>query len=159
RGAMTLLAGPVGIVIGVLTALSAIFVMLYQNVEWFRNMVNTAWTFITNFIMQQVTTILSWFATFRDQGNSIFMSAMKAIAATIMQGLLTAATHFINWIANILSSIATFFNNLMLSAQTGLVNFVAAIGVGLAHAIARFNQFIMNVMVAIASWIVNLVTT
>lgn len=159
RGSIAFLAGPVGVVIGVLMVLSSVFITLYKNVEWFRNMVNTAWTFITNFIMQQVATILSWFATFRDQGNSIFMSAMKAIAATIMQGLLTAATHFINWIANILSSIATFFNNLTLLVHTGLITFVASIGVGLAHAIARFNQFIMNVMVAIASWIVNLVTT
>src|SRR5699024_3130179 len=97
RGAMTLLAGPVGIVIGVLTALSAIFIMLYQNVEWFRNIVNTVWTWITGFISQQVNTIIGWFNHFREQGNSVFMSAMNAIAATILQGLATAWAHFSAW--------------------------------------------------------------
>src|SRR5699024_10720143 len=70
--ALSFLGGPVSIVIAAITALVAIFVMAYQELEWFRNVVNTVWTFVTTFIQERVQLIIDTFNSFREQGQGIF---------------------------------------------------------------------------------------
>ena len=49
-----LLGGPIGVVIGVLTALGLVLYNLYQTNEEFRNKVNEAWASITTVISDEI---------------------------------------------------------------------------------------------------------
>ncbi|WP_411842113.1 hypothetical protein [Salinicoccus sp. HZC-1] len=159
RGAMVLLSGPVGIVIGVLTALSAVFIMLYQNVEWFRNMVNTAWTFITNFISQQVNAIISWFNFFRSQGQGIFTSAMSAIATVVLTGFVRALAHITNFVSSGLVKIGIFLANLVSDIVGGMARFAAALGTGLVRSLVAIGSFIAQALARMISFGARLVST
>ncbi|WP_020006219.1 phage tail protein [Salinicoccus albus] len=159
RGAMVLLSGPVGVVISVLTALSSIFIMLYQNVEWFRNIVNTAWNWITGFIGQQVQTIIGWFNHFRDQGQNIFMSALSAITATLASGLAQGLATIVNWVINAAVQFGLWASNMISTAVSALAQFAANIASGLANAFTAFVSWIANVISSITAFGVNLVST
>src|SRR5699024_4791529 len=80
--ALSFLSGPVSIVIAAITALVAIFVMAYQELEWFRNIVNTVWSFVSTFIMYKVNEIIMWFNVLREQGQSIYSDSLYAIDIT-----------------------------------------------------------------------------
>lgn len=109
RGAMTLLAGSLGTVIGVVAALAAGFVLLYQNVEWFQKLVDTVWTWIEDFIKEQVDKIIGWYEYFKEEGNSIFKSAMLAILATVIQGFIEIYLWIERKLAEILANVIAKF--------------------------------------------------
>src|SRR5699024_5485726 len=56
--AFTLLSGPVGIVIGAIGMLAIALVAAYNEIEWFRNIVNTVWTFVSTFIQERVALLI-----------------------------------------------------------------------------------------------------
>ena len=159
KGVFTLLSGPVGIAIGALTALSAIFIVLYDNVEWFRNAVDAAWSFITNFISTQVQTIIGWFNYFRDEGNNIFNSAMLAITTTIAQGLIEAALAFTAWISGVLAQIVGFGVSLATNIISALTQFISAIAMKLVEGSLAFTNWFASVIASVVAFGANLVST
>lgn len=120
RGAMKLLSGPVGIVITVITMLTTAFIWLYENVEWFRNVVDRVWNFVTTFISQQIDKIIGWFNFFKEEGNNIFMSAMLAIVATIVEGFIEIYFKIQQKLAEILVEIIAKFNEIKESIKQKL---------------------------------------
>ncbi|MFC7364542.1 MULTISPECIES: phage tail tape measure protein [Bhargavaea] len=58
--AISLIFGPVGVLIAVLLSLIPVFVRLYQENETFRNVVQTVWSFIQNIITQVVSAVVSF---------------------------------------------------------------------------------------------------
>lgn len=158
-GVFALLSGPVGIVIGILTALSVVFILLYDNVEWFRNIVNSVWSFVTSFISQQVSQIITWFNHFRDQGQNIFMAALNAIVATIASGLASGWVTFTGWFAQVLAGIAAWGANLVSSIVSWLAQFTANIASKLAEAASSFISWSTSVISSIIAWGANLVSS
>ena len=159
RGAMVLLSGTVGVVIGVLTALVAIFVMLYQEVEWFRNVVNSVWTFVSTFIQERVALIIETFNSFREQGQGIFEALWSTIVTIISEGLAQTWTSITTWISEILTAFLEWGVGLIESIRTTLAEFALTILTKLLEAKAKFTEWITGVIESIIQFGVNLVET
>src|SRR5699024_7375737 len=125
--AFTLLSGPVGIIIGAIGMLAIALVAAYNEIEWFRNIVNTAWTFVSTFIMNKVNEIIMWFNVFREQGQSIFSAALNAIVTIISEGLAQTWTSITTWISEILTAFLEWGTGLIESIRTTLAEFALTI--------------------------------
>lgn len=158
RGAMVLLSGAVGVVIGVLTALVAIFVMLYQEVEWFRNVVNSVWTFVTTFIQERVALIIETFNQFREQGQGIFEALWNTIVTIISEGLAQTWTSITTWISEILVAFLEWGSRLIESIRTTLAEFAVTILTKLLEAKERFTTWISETIAAIIQFGADLVS-
>lgn len=56
---MAMRANPIGLIISAIMLLIGAFVMAYQNVDWFRNLVDTAWAAIK----VAISAVVTWFTT------------------------------------------------------------------------------------------------
>lgn len=156
---LAFLGGPISIVIAGITALVAGFILLYQNVEWFRNIVNTVWEFVTTFIMTKINEIISWFNYFREQGNNIFISALLAIVGTIATGLATAFLTFTNWFTNVLVAVSAWGAQLVLNIISALTQFALNIAMKLLEAYNNFTTWVANVLTMIIIFGGNLINS
>lgn len=87
--------GPIVLIVGAIAALIAIFVIAYKKLDWFREMVNTAWSLIKDYFLSALTYIkeivmdligkttdfiaekLSWITDFWDENGKQIMSIVK----------------------------------------------------------------------------------
>lgn len=159
RGAMVLLSGTVGVVIGVITALVAIFVILYQEVEWFRNIVNSVWTFVSNFIKERVALIIDTFNQFREQGQGIFEALWNTIVTIISDGLTQTYNSIIQWVASVIAAIVAWGIQLYSTVTSALIQFALTIVAKLLEAKTAFVNWIAETIAAIVTFGINLVTT
>ena len=152
RGAMVLLSGTVGVVIGVITALVAIFVILYQEVEWFRNVVNSVWTFVTNFIQERVALIIETFNQFREQGQGIFEALWNTIVTIISEGLAQTYNSIIQWVANVIAAIVAWGIQLYSTVTSALTQFALSIAMKLIEAKNNFVTWIASTIASIVAF-------
>lgn len=80
-GAFTALSGPIGIIIGVVVGLIAIFVTLWKTNEGFRNACVQAWNIIKTIVTNAITGIITWL----QQLLSIVMSTIQPIIPLLQQ--------------------------------------------------------------------------
>lgn len=142
RGAMILLSGTVGVVIGVLTALVAIFIVLYNEVEWFRNVVNTVWTFVSNFIKERVDLIIETFNGFREEGQGIFEALWNTIVTIVSEGLAETWLKITTWVTETLEKLRIWGEQLGENMKTALALFVLIIGEKLIEAKEKFTTWV-----------------
>ena len=159
RGAMVLLSGTVGVVIGVLTALVAIFVVLYQEVEWFRNVVNSVWTFVSTFIQERVALIIETFNSFREQGQGIFEALWNTIVTIISEGLAQTYNSIIQWVTSVIAAIVAWGIQLYSTVTSALTQFALSIVAKLLEAKSAFVNWIAETIAAIVVFGINLVST
>ena len=152
RGAMVLLSGTVGVVIGVITALVAIFVILYQEVEWFRNVVNSVWTFVSNFIQERVALIIETFNQFREQGQGIFEALWNTIVTIISEGLAQTYNSIIQWVANVIAAIVAWGIQLASTVTSALTQFALSIAMKLIEAKNNFVTWIASTIASIVAF-------
>lgn len=152
RGAMVLLSGTVGVVIGVITALVAIFVILYQEVEWFRNVVNSVWTFVTTFIQERVALIIETFNQFREQGQGIFEALWNTIVTIISEGLAQTYNSIIQWVANVIAAIVAWGIQLYSTVTSALTQFALSIAMKLIEAKNNFVTWIASTIASIVAF-------
>ena len=152
RGAMVLLSGTVGVVIGVITALVAIFVILYQEVEWFRNVVNSVWTFVSNFIQERVALIVETFNQFREQGQGIFEALWNTIITIISEGLAQTYNSIIQWVANVIAAIVAWGIQLYSTVTSALTQFALSIAMKLIEAKNNFVTWIASTIASIVAF-------
>ena len=152
RGAMVLLSGTVGVVIGVITALVAIFVILYQEVEWFRNVVNSVWTFVTTFIQERVALIIETFNQFREQGQGIFEALWNTIITIISEGLAQTYNSIIQWVANVIAAIVAWGIQLYSTVTSALTQFALSIAMKLIEAKNNFVTWIASTIASIVAF-------
>ena len=152
RGAMVLLSGTVGVVIGVITALVAIFVILYQEVEWFRNVVNSVWTFVSNFIQERVALIIDTFNQFREQGQGIFEALWNTIITIISEGLAQTYNSIIQWVASVIAAIVAWGIQLYSTVTSALTQFALSIAMKLIEAKNNFVTWIASTIASIVAF-------
>ena len=152
RGAMVLLSGTVGVVIGVITALVAIFVILYQEVEWFRNVVNSVWTFVSNFIQERVALIIETFNQFREQGQGIFEALWNTIITIISEGLAQTYNSIIQWVASVIAAIVAWGIQLYSTVTSALTQFALSIAMKLIEAKNNFVTWIASTIASIVAF-------
>ncbi|WP_026859348.1 phage tail protein [Jeotgalicoccus psychrophilus] len=150
--ALSFLGGPVSIVIAAITALVAIFVMAYQELEWFRNIVNTAWTFISTFIQERVALIIETFNQFREQGQGIFEALWNTIVTIISEGLAQTYNSIIQWVASVIAAIVTWGIQLASTVTSSLTQFALTIAMKLIEAKNNFVTWIVSTIANIVAF-------
>lgn len=70
--AIAAITGPIGIAVAAITGIIAVVVLAYNKIEWFRNMVNAAWTNIK-------------------EATSVAFTAIKEVIAKVVSGVVTFA--------------------------------------------------------------------
>ena len=157
--AFAFLVGPVSTIIAVIAALTAGFVALYRSNETFRNLVQSAWSFISNFIVSTVATIVTTFNRFRSQGQSIFQSAMSTIGSLISTGFNNAMMFIAQFVANGLMRLQQFGVQIVSNIGVALAQFVSAISTWLTNGLSRIAIFISTAISNLVTFGAQMVTT
>ena len=156
---LAFLGGPISIVIAGIVALVAGFIMLYQKVEGFRNIVNTVWEFVTTFIQERIALIIETFNQFREQGQGIFEAAWNTIVTIITEGLAQTWTAITTWISEVITAFVEWGTGVIESIRTALMAFGLIILTKLLEAKTAFTTWISDIITGIIDFGINLVTT
>lgn len=140
RFAFLLLTGPVGITIGIVSALVAAFIWAYKNIEWFRNGVNGAWTGIKTAAAAFVDWITGSFVPW-------IVNAWKNIVA----GAQAIGPFFVQLWNNIKNTVSTTWN--------AIISFITTtVGAIVSFLMGAWNGFVA-VNVAVWTAILTTITT
>lgn len=150
--AFTLLSGPVGIVIGAIGMLVIALVAAYNEIEWFRNIVNTAWAFISTFIQERVALIIETFNSFREQGQGIFEALWNTIVTIISEGLTQTYNSIIEWVASVIAAIVAWGIQLYSTVTSALTQFALTIAMKLIEAKNNFVTWIASTIASIVAF-------
>lgn len=150
--AFTLLSGPVGIVIAAIGMLAIALVAAYNEIEWFRNIVNTAWTFISTFIQERVALIIETFNSFREQGQGIFEALWNTIVTIISEGLTQTYNSIIQWVASVIATIVAWGMQLVSTVTSALTQFALSIAMKLVEAKNNFVTWIASTIASIVAF-------
>ena len=150
--AFTLLSGPVGIVIAAIGMLVIALVAAYNEIEWFRNIVNTAWTFISTFIQERVALIIETFNSFREQGQGIFEALWNTIVTIISEGLAQTYNSIIQWVASVIAAIVAWGIQLASTVTSALTQFALTIAMKLIEAKNNFVTWIASTIASIVAF-------
>ncbi|NRG26137.1 phage tail tape measure protein [Bacillus circulans] len=96
---MSFLLGPWGLVIAAVVGLGAAFVIAYQKVEWFRDMVNGAWEFIKNTFSSALNFIK----------NNVIVPIMSAVSTFVGEKLAELRAFWAENGAQIVSLVKNYF--------------------------------------------------
>ena len=150
--AFTLLSGPVGIIIAAIGMLAIALVAAYNEIEWFRNIVNTAWTFISTFIQERVALIIETFNSFREQGQGIFEALWNTIVTIISEGLTQTYNSIIQWVASVIATIVAWGMQLVSTVTSALTQFALSIAMKLVEAKNNFVTWIASTIASIVAF-------
>ncbi len=157
--AFAFLSTPITILVGVIAALTMAFSVLYQKNEAFRNLVQQVWSYISNFIVSTVATIVMTFNNFRAQGQSIFQAAMSTIVSLISTGFNNAMMFIAQFIANGLMRLRQFGVQIVANIGVALARFVSAIGTWLTNGLSKIAIFISTAISNLVTFGAQMVTT
>ena len=109
--AFTALTGPVGIVIGAIAGLTAVFVALYKNNEDFRNKVNETWNEVKEIIAGIIEVIKELFSAFIDFAIILWekygedLTRIVSSAFSVISSVISTALNAIKDIIKIVTSL------------------------------------------------------
>ena len=135
---LAFLGGPISIVIAGIVALVAGFIMLYQKVEGFRNIVNTVWEFVTTFIQERIALIIETFNQFREEGQGIFEAAWNTIVEIIRQGLIDSY----NWIVEKFTQTKNYIQEVWENIKQVIRSKIQEV---LQNIIVKFTEIVVNI--------------
>ncbi len=120
---LALSMNPIGIVITLLVALAATFITLYTKCEWFRNGVNTVWSYIKS--------IFSGFSSFFKGVFSRDWTQTFGLLGVPINSFLNQTKSIINGVKGVFNGLITFFKGIFTGnwrmAFQGLANVVKSI--------------------------------
>ncbi|MFA7745102.1 hypothetical protein [Salinicoccus roseus] len=157
--AFAFLSTPITIIVGVIATLTAAFSILYQKNEAFRNLVQQVWSYISNFIVSTVATIVMTFNNFRAQGQSIFQAAMSTIVSLISTGFNNALMFIGQFIVNGLMRLRQFGVQIVANIGVALAQFVSAISTWLTNGLSKIAIFISTAISNLVTFGAQMVTT
>lgn len=131
--AFTALTGPIGIIIGVIVALVAVIVYLWNTNENFRNMIISAWNSIVATISAAVGSIVNWFMQLWasiQQTLQPIMPILQMLGQVFMQVLGVIVTQIIQTLITNFQLLWTTIS-VVFTAIGGIISVVVQIIVGL----------------------------
>ena len=132
-----MLANPISLVIIAIVALVAIFVVLWNKCEWFRNFWIGLWEKIKNAVSQAVENIKK------------FLDNMK----TVIDGVKNNISIFFENIKNFISQVANNIKNFIESVKLVLSTIVTFIDTNVIQPIKNVIQAFLNTLLTIVTWI------
>ena len=132
-----MLANPISLVIIAIVALVAIFVVLWNKCEWFRNFWIGLWEKIKNAVSQAVENIKK------------FLDNMK----TVIDGVKNNISIFFENIKNFISQVANNIKNFIESVKLVLSTIVTFIDTNVIQPIKNAIQAFLNTLLTIVTWI------
>ena len=132
-----MLANPISLVIVAIVALVAIFVVLWNKCEWFRNFWIGLWEKIKNAVSQAVENIKK------------FLDNMK----TVIDGVKNNISIFFENIKNFISQVANNIKNFIESVKLVLSTIVTFIDTNVIQPIKNAIQAFLNTLLTIVTWI------
>ena len=156
---------PIGIVIGVLTALGVALVLAYKKSETFRNFVNKLGTAIKNTFNGVVKFFQGLPATFQKIWNSVksatektwnsIKSGVSKIASSLVSGAKSKFEGFKNGVSNIWNSIKSGTSKIWNSIKSGVSNIASNLVSGVKNKFNSFKSSAVNIWNSVKSGIVN----
>ncbi|MEW1964634.1 phage tail tape measure protein, partial [Micrococcus sp. NPDC078436] len=165
-------ANPIGVVLVVLAALAAAAVFAYQNFEWFRTVVDGAWTGIqaaaqaawTGVIQPVFAAIAGWITgtlvpAFMGFWQGVIVPAwtgISAIISTAWSGVIWPALQaFGGWITGTLGpAIVAFWQDVIVPAWSAISGAVSAAWSGVIQpALQAFGDWVVNTLAPAISWL------
>ncbi len=149
-GVLTALTGPIGIVLGVLAALTAAIVYLWNTDDGFRAAVTEAW----NAIWGTIQSVIDQLRPYVEQAWAAIQNAVSTAMNTIMP-IVSAGFQFIIAVAvpilqQLISNVATSFQ-VVLTTITGVMNGVSQVIQGILSIIQGIFQTVLGFIVGIVT--------
>lgn len=162
-----MLANPVALVIIAITALIAIFVVLWNKCDWFRNFWISLWEGIKNAVSTAINFIIEWFNKIVDFVKNNWQSLLKFIAnpfAGAFELLYNNCDEFRNFIDNLLenikqafinawNSIVTFFTETIPQWIQSVINWFANLPYEIGYQIGQILGSIIQFGLDLYNWI------
>ena len=156
KGVLAALTGPIGIVIGVITALTAAFIYLYNTNEDFRNKANETWQNIINLFQEHVMPVIE---NLRNLFETVINSIMEIIQKLweyiepVFNTMLTWLMDFWNnTLSDIVANVLDFVNELITLATIIWEKFISPIANFLIDTLGPVFQKVFNFIWGIVSW-------
>lgn len=160
-------ANPVALVIIAITALIAIFVVLWNKCDWFRNFWISLWEGIKNAVSTAINFIIEWFNKIVDFVKNNWQSLLKFIAnpfAGAFELLYNNCDEFRNFIDNLLenikqafinawNSIVTFFTETIPQWIQSVINWFANLPYEIGYQIGQILGSIIQFGLDLYNWI------
>ncbi|MFT8312963.1 MAG: phage tail length tape measure family protein [Clostridium sp.] len=107
---------PITIVIIAIAGLVAAIVLLYNKNEWFRNGVNSVFSFVKSFVMGVINSVIGFFHN--------LVSGVESAGNSIRNGFNTV----VNWFASLPSRFVQFGSNMINGLKNGISSVLGTIG-------------------------------
>ncbi|QKN86248.1 putative tail length tape-measure protein [Staphylococcus virus pSp_SNUABM-S] len=156
--AIGFLTSPIGLVIGAIIALIAIFVILWNKNEAFRNFIINLWNSIKDFFINLWTTL----ATIASVLWQLLLTTIVKIIISIQMWLTTTWQNILTFLStlwNTLIVIATTIWNLLVTVIVTVITTILTIQQAVWNAILSFLQTIWNTVVSVATTVWNTLVT
>ncbi|PAF34221.1 hypothetical protein CHH69_16965 [Terribacillus saccharophilus] len=115
-GALSFLAGPIGIAVAALLLLVPVFIRLWKENENFRNGVTTAWNYIKAFLSTIITSISTFIQTvwgaivaWWDANNEQIRATAQRVWDAVYNTIVTVLSTVWSWIQQIVNQIKAFW--------------------------------------------------
>ena len=151
-------ANPIGIIVLALAALVAGLIWAYQNVDWFREMVDNAWATLQQFAEQilgvvqpAVQFLADLFNQFTSQlglDSSNWLQALLAFIMFIPQLPAQLTIHLLNAIAQVLGFGSNFTQNMISAATRAVTGFISYV----AQLPGRVGSYLSSTLSRVTSW-------
>lgn len=160
-------ANPVALVIIAITALIAIFVVLWNKCDWFRNFWINLWEGIKNAVSTAINFIIEWFNKIVDFVKNNWQSLLKLLTNPFVGGfelLYNNCDEFRNFIDNLLenikqvfinawNSIVTFFTETIPQWIQSVINWFANLPYEIGYQIGQILGSIIQFGLDVYNWI------
>ncbi|EGQ3186390.1 phage tail protein [Staphylococcus pseudintermedius] len=156
--AIGFLTSPIGLVIGAIIALIAIFVILWNKNEAFRNFIINLWNSIKDFFINLWTTL----ATIASVLWQLLLTTIVNIVISIQTWLTTTWQNILTFLStlwNTLIVIATTIWNLLVTVIVTVITTILTVQQTIWNTILSFLQTIWNTVVSVATTVWNTLVT
>lgn len=147
---LTVLTGPVGIVLAAVAALAAVFKYLWDTNEGFRNTVLEAWTAIQTAIQNAMTILQPYLETAWTTLQTTVTNVMNALMPIIQNVLTFIISVAVPLLSSLFETFATAFGNI-LTTVSGVMSGLSSIVSGTLSVIQGIFQTVVGLIVGVVT--------
>ena len=147
---LTVLTGPVGIVLAAVAALAAVFKYLWDTNEGFRNTVLEAWTAIQTAIQNVIAILQPYLETAWTNLQNAVTNAMNAILPVIQNALTFIISVAVPLLSSLFETFSSVFGNI-LTAVSGVMSGLSSVISGTLGVIQGIFETVVGLIVGVVT--------